>query len=201
MNLLPRGPSGDPFPAFSAPQRVRFEERARLLSRLDWPDCARELARVVEALTAELEELEDAPSLIVAEDLLDRIGRARRSLLKDRFSPLSATQAPLAGEWLCYWPGRSLSTGEAEIASRGFFDIRARPPIGLWIEAIGRRRGRSSAAHELSIICWVPPEAVRDARAGREACAAGSSSLAFVSEISDVLNEQMRALREDAGSD
>ena len=38
--------------------------------------------------------------------------------------------------------GRSLSTGEAEIASRGFFDVRDRPPIGLWVESISRRIAR-----------------------------------------------------------
>jgi len=189
-NLLSHKPIRDPFQAFDDHQRARFQERARSLWRTDWPGLAGELARAVESFVDDLEELESEPSLIAADDLLDRINRVRQPILSASPRRRAVTPGAPGGEWLCYWPGRSLSTGEAEIASRGFFDVRDRPPVGLWVEAIERRRDRSSAANELAIVCWIPPEAVQRARAGREACTAGS--LAYLAEVSDALSEQIR---------
>jgi len=194
-NLLSDKHPSEPFAPFDDDQRARFETRARFLLRLDWPACARELARAVDGFSVELEELESEPSLVAAHDLLDRIARARESALGVAFDSRGRTPGSqsLGGEWLCYWPGRSLSTGEAEIASRGFFDVLDRPPIGLWVEAIGRRRGVSLDAYELAIVCWVPPSAVRNALVGRDACARGS--LATLAEVSGALNEQALGIR------
>ncbi len=192
VNLLSGGPPREPFPAFDDNQRARFEERARFSFRLDWPSHARELARAVDFLSDELEELEAEPSLVAADELLDRIDRARRALLDTVVESSSGPANPFGGEWLCYWPGRSLSTGEAEIASHGFFDARDRPPVGLWVESIGRRRSRSRSDHELAIVCWIPSGAVQRAQAGREACA--ESSLAYLAEVSEALDEQARML-------
>lgn len=189
VNLLSSKLPSEPFPAFDDHRRARFEERARFLSRLDWPVCARVLSRAVEVFSVELDELESQPSLVAADDLLDRVDRARRSLFDTPGDLAGRSAEPLAGEWICYWPGRSLATGEAEIASRGFFDVRDRPPIGLWVEAISRRCRSSREAYELAIVCWVPPSAISSARAGREACTAGS--LAILAEVSDALNEQL----------
>jgi hypothetical protein len=195
VNLLSDKRPAEPFPPLDDDQRARIEQRVRVLSRLDWPDCARDLARAVAGVSAELEELENEPTPVVAQDLLACVARARHSLLDASSGPSAGTPGspPLGGEWLCYWPGRSLSTGEAEIASRGFFDVRDRPPLGLWVEALGRRRGRSLEAFELAILCWVPPSAVRSARAGRDACASGS--LTNLADISDLLNEQVLSIR------
>ena len=184
-NLLPRKHAREPFPGFDERQRARFEERARCLGGLDWPAAARSLARIAEAFPIELEELEAAPTLAAADDLLDRIDRARRPLLTPR------ARSPLVGDWLCYLPGRSLSTGEAEIASRGFFDVLDRPPPGLWLEAIGRHAPSAGSVDELAILCFVPEIAKASARAGREAC--GTGSLATVEQVSPALS---RALRE-----
>jgi hypothetical protein len=192
VNLLSRASSREPFPELDEQQRARFGARARSLSGLAWPDQAPELARFAGAFTVELEELETDPSLVVAHDLLDRIDRARRDLLGRR--PERVSSGDPGGEWLCFFPGRSLSTGEAEIASRGFFDVLDRPPVGLWVEAIARRRTDSAAAHELAIVCWVPPVAVAPARAGREACRSGA--LAFLEEASAGLARQVCAIVE-----
>jgi hypothetical protein len=189
-NLLSRKDSREPFPTFDEIQRARFEERARCISGLEWPGSARALARSVDGLSLELEELEAAPALAVAHALLDRIDRARRPLLPRAPAPAPASR--LRGDWLCYLPGRSLATGEAEIASRGFFDVADRPPPGLWVEAIGRRARGPRDAFELAILCWIPEAALDSARAGRRACRTGS--LATLGEVSAALEQQIQRI-------
>ena len=65
-------------------------------------------------------------------------------------------------------------TGEAEIESRGFFDVRDRPPVPLWIEAVSRSLPGRSGLHEVAVLVFVPEDCVAFARAGREACPNGS---------------------------
>lgn len=192
-NLLSRKRDREPFPEFDEHQRARFEERARCFSGLDWPGSARELARCTEAFSLELEELETAPSLAAAHDLLDRLDRARRLILRQ------PAQSALAGEWLCYLPGRSLATGEAQIASRGFFDELGRPPPGLWLEAIARRAPGTGVAQELAILCFIPEAAIASARAGQGACLTGS--LACVEDVSPALAQQLRGIDDVSGPD
>jgi hypothetical protein len=112
-----------------------------------------------------------------------------------------ARQAPsqIIGEWLCYLPGRSLATGEAEIASRGFFDDLDRPPPGLWIEAIARRASGADSAEELAILCWIPEPAIASARAGQRACVTGS--LASPDDVSPALSRQLRNFEAASGLD
>jgi hypothetical protein len=200
VNLLSSKSPDSPLSVFDDSQRARFEERARFLLRLPGGDATwRDLAGLVEASSLEFEELESDPSLAAAEELLVRIDLARRELVESIESAPPGASESDTGEWLCYWPGRSLSTGEAEIASRGFFDVRDRPPVGLWLDAIGRRRSTSVDAHEVVILCWVPPAAIERAWAGVKACSAGS--LSALSDISHPLSEQIQSLDLVSSSD
>jgi hypothetical protein len=169
--------------------RARFEARARRLVYKDWAQVARPLARAVSEHESLLEELEIEPSLVAAQDLLDRIDRVRRPILATAADRSSSTDA---GQWLCFWPGRSLATGEAEVASRGFFDLRDRPPLGLWLEVISRRGRASPGVFELAVVCFVPASEIARAHAGRDACTTGS--LAFLEEVSDAHVSQVETL-------
>ena len=192
-NLLSRKDPPEPFPLFDGASRARFQARARPLVNKDWARVARPLSRAVSEQESLLEELEIEPSLVAVQDLLDRIDRVRQPILATaphatapqaevRDAAGRSSTAP-AGEWLCFWPGRSLATGEAEIASRGFFDIRDRPPLGLWLEVMSRRGVAGPGIFELAVVCFVPTAEIDRAHAGRDACATGS--LAFLEEISD----------------
>ena len=188
-NLLSRKPPVEPFSAFDDQQRARFEERARLLFGLSGTERAREFDHLCEVFSAELEELDSVPSLEIAQDLLDRIDRRRRSVVEELESTVPNTGVR---EWICFWPGRSLATGEAEIASRGFFDVLDRPPLEFWLEAMGRRSRSRADTFELAILCWIPPAQVERARAGRRAVAA--EALAFLDEVSDAVSTQANAV-------
>jgi hypothetical protein len=82
-----------------------------------------------------------------------------------------------AGLWLCHRPGRSLESGEAEVASRGFFDVRDRPPLGLWVDAIARPWPSRPGRFEVAVLCWIPADAAGRARAGRLHCPTGALAL------------------------
>lgn len=190
VNLLPKA-SAPPFADFDRDQRARFEERARCVFALaaTATATARFATGLAETFETELEELESSPTLVVAQALLDQLHQARTALVA---TPAPAAQAdPRSGRWLCYSPGRSLSTGEAEIASRGYFDVLDRPPILHWVDAIDRPLSPGSAAREVAIITWVPEEAVERARAGRSACR--TQGLAFLDEVADGLSAQLAA--------
>lgn len=182
-NLLGGGRSAPPPLSPLDPLRLdRLATRAEGLTRLAWPECEAALARETAPLATDLEELEQAPAPALCDALMETIERMRRALA-------TARAAPLAGDWLCYWPGRSLATGEADVASRGFFDVWDRPPPGLWVEAATRRLpGRPDV--ELAVLCWVPEVALERARAG---CAASPTrSLAWLADVSDPLHAQVR---------
>lgn len=187
-NLLSRAQSSTPFPAFDPDQRARFEERARFVVRAPWSAVQRVHGELVPIHGSELEELDEAPSLASAQALLAQLDAARREALDD------ATEGAAGGvRWLLFRPGRSLSTGESEIASRGFYDVADRPPLSLWIEAVGRPRAEGSEETEVAILCAVP-EAVREAAdAGRDVCSSGA--LAWVEELSPPLAQQLARAR------
>jgi len=173
-NLLTR--KTIPFPRFTDEQRVRFEERARFL-------VGRTLRALVEALPgldtefeADLEELDAAPSLASAQAILSRLESLRCEAFTDAdpdadLEPIGEAQS---GDWIGYRPGRSEETGEAEIASRGYFDVRDRPPLATWVSVVARPRAEGSGDLDLAILCYVPSEARDRALAGREACPNGS---------------------------
>ncbi len=137
----------------------------------------------------------------------ERLAQSGGSSVWGGASPVDP-RAPLAGgDWLCHRPGRSLATGEAEIASRGYFDVEDRPPIGTWIALIvrsaggsaggsrGRSRGESagaSADDALAIAAWVAAEDVERARAGCRASPNGA--VALLSEQAPEIYAQLRAI-------
>jgi hypothetical protein len=128
---------------------------------------------------------------------VDRVDAVRRGSLEPTVDPSRPR-----GDWLLYRPGRSISSGEAEIASRGFFDIQDRPPLGLWLEAIARARAPRSREFEVAVLCYVPADVLERANAGCRLCPTGG--LAMLGNfkgsgqgragISDALNAQIRAL-------
>ena len=164
------------------------------------------LERNLDALEPQLEELESEASLVAALDLLNGIELARLEAItatKPRrdfgdartLSPLGTT----GGDLICYWPGRSLSTGEPNVASRGFFDDFDRPPISLWLEAIARPRESSREEFELAIIAWIPAVDVDRAGAGCRACTSGS--LALLIDVSKELSRQLRPVLDGRSSE
>ena len=200
-NLLPRTTSLKPFPRLDPEQCERFGDRLQtLIEALARPMGLRQLERRLSAFEVPLEDLEGGTSLLTAHDLLDGFDRARRAVLDSTDavseSADASTRSPgvdrnaSGGELLCYWPGRSLSTGESELASRGFFDVMDRPPLAYWLEAIARPTGASHEAFEVAILAWVPAPELERAHAGRRAC--GNGSLALLTEVSSDLVEQLK---------
>jgi hypothetical protein len=206
-NLLSRTADRKSFPSLDPEQHARFESRfARLVSLLSTADSVRVLERNLGALEPQLEELESEASLVAAFDLLDGIERTRfevTTATKTRRDSgdarTLAPPGPTGGDLICYWPGRSLSTGEPNVASRGFFDGFDRPPIGFWLEAIARPSESSREEFELAIIAWVPAVDVDRARAGCRACTSGS--LALLSDVSKELSQQLRSVLDGRSSE
>lgn len=177
-NLLPR--SQAPFPALTEEQRARVESRARFLLETPWAHLRSASADAAHALAAELDELEEAASPALAEALLAELD-ARREAFSGREDAVPASAiAGGALRVLLYRPGRSLRSGEAEAASRGFFDVADRPPVLLWLEVVARPRAEGSGEVEVGVLCGVPEEAVAVAEAGVRAC--GSGGLVWVDE-------------------
>ena len=193
-NLLSRGPK--PFPTFDQEQCVRFEERARFLVGRPVGDLIASISAIESDLEADLEELDASPSLAAAQSLASRIDDQRRRVLGTARDVTTREEtsafAPGEDNWIGYRPARSLETGEAEIASRGFFDARDRPPLGLWVDVVARARVEGSVAVDLAVICYVPSEMAERARAGREICSSGA--LTALSELSPELDEEVRRL-------
>jgi len=206
VNLLPRIESREAFPTLDPEQRARFESRLRrLASAVSSPDFLRRLERSLDGLEGPLDELESDASLVIALDLIEGIERARveASMESDDRGARAEGEAGSPsrlpnGEFICYWPGRSLATGESDVASRGFFDgldrpPLDRPPIGFWIEAIARPMDETRAKFEIAIIAWIPAEDVARATAGRRACTSGA--LAMLGEASESLAAQLDPIR------
>ena len=196
-NLLPKTAARPPCTVLEAERLVRLENRVRGLSRFlgggGAPGVLSASHQAFAGIAAELAELEESPSPDAAHALLHTIDGVRGALLAAAPVAESAPSGLLfEGDWLCYAPGRSLATGEAEIASQGFFDELDRPPIGLWLEALTRPAQRRMGAFELLILCWIPAAWGDRARAGQRAAASGS--LAFVDEVAPLLADQLRGL-------
>lgn len=188
-NLLSRKTRPLPFPRLDPAQFERFESRLRrMVEASQTPERLRALERRLSSFEEELEELDSDPSLATANDLLDQFDRARLAAV----APFPEAEDPRAmgGELICYYPGRSLSTGEAELASRGFFDLIDRPPLAYWVEAIARPSGSTRDAFEVAILIWVPGPELDRAEAGLQACRNGS--LESLREASKNLYDQVR---------
>jgi len=144
----------------------------------------------MEARFAEdLEDLDSDASTAAAEALLDRIARARAAEIDRRGASLNPSPG---GRFVLYRLAQSLETGEAEIASRGFFDVRDRPPLILWLEVVSRMFPLQSGAFDVAVLAFVPKDLVRRAEAGRRACVNGS--LSFLDEAPGGLANQLLSL-------
>lgn len=183
-NLIRRSEAPSPWPAMDPDQRARFEERARVVVASRWPALRRAQAQILPELAADLEDLEEAPSLPAAQAMLAQLDALRRGAVG---APGEARPADV--RWLLHRPARSLQTGEAEVASRGFFDVNDRPPPILWLEAIGRPRPGRPGQTDVAILCAIPSSALATAEAGRRACLNGA--LTFLDELSDPLSRQL----------
>jgi hypothetical protein len=193
VNLLSDKRQRRPFSRLDPEQFRRFQmrlERLFLASRK--PSLLGRLERECATFEASLEELESVTSLLTAADLLDAFDRVRADATSD-FDGRDV--GPIAGAFFCYWPGRSLSTGEAELASRGYFDVMDRPPLANWLESIARPMASNQQEFEVAILVWVPEADLDRAHLGRRAC--GTGSLALLPEASTRLAEQLQPLLRD----
>lgn len=200
VNLLgPRRPGGR-LTCLDADRHGPVEARLRTLAELVRHDRLRSLAgleaEAIEGLEVELEELAASPSRVAALALLEAIdGLRSEARARTSSDPIEGSRSttPLAGgDYVCHRPGRSLATGEAEIASRGYFDVQDRPPIASWIGVLASQPARAAEDDEGAIIAWVAAGDLVRARAGCEACESGA--LRLLADLAPEAHRQLRAL-------
>ncbi|MBY0399852.1 hypothetical protein K2X89_06120 [Myxococcota bacterium] len=196
VNLLGRRGGSTAAPGFDRAQADRIEARLRDLFTLAVGDRLPGIDPLASDLEAELEELDATSSPVAAEGLIAALDRLRQSACaqasRDALDPnpwVDSSSRALPGDFVCHRPGRSLGTGEAEIASRGFFDVWDRPPLVTWIGVL--QGTPESVADGLWIVAWVGVEALEAARAGCRACPNGA--LAHIDDVSASAAEQLRA--------
>ncbi|MEZ4334834.1 MAG: hypothetical protein R3F35_24010 [Myxococcota bacterium] len=197
VNLLGRRRDAPVVADLAPTLRADLRRRLRVVAALARSGRPDPIARSAADLAGELEELEASPSRIAAESLLEAIDRIRSETLARRAvepTPPSAEPTGMGdgeverasrpetddeggtGLFVCHRPGRSLATGEAEVASRGWFDVLDRPPLEGWV---GVLPGADATGQEADfwIVAWVRPRDAVRARAGCRACPNGAVSL------------------------
>jgi hypothetical protein len=183
--------------ALDRPRLRRLDERVRLAACLAqtsrtgaslWTKVASELSRELGHDDA-FEELDAELSSPTLDALLDRIAMLRARAFK---GAAPASEVPPVGRFLIHRFGCSLETGEAEVASRHFYDVRDRPPTALWLETLTRSRSEGSGDFEVGLLAFVPALDLERAEAGRRACSNGS--LAFADEFDGDLAAQLAAV-------
>ncbi len=174
----------------------RVEARLRTVAALAGRRGLEGLRAAEEALESELEELAQAPSRECALALLEAIEARRRAAgatAPEGGGPVGAPGALLArGDYVGHRPGRSLATGEAEIASRGYFDVEDRPPLASWIGLLVSAPRTPARDEALVVVAWVPESVLERARAGCRACPNGA--LVPLAEIAPEAHRLLRAL-------
>lgn len=177
VNLLGGARRAPRWAPLSAPALDRARRRLATIASFEASALAALSAEAAEGLAADLDELDERPDPASAEALLAQLDAMRARLGAPPTTIVVEDGAPVeapSGAWLVHRPGRSLRTGEAEIASRGFFDVADRPPLALWLEVLVGEAATPGAPLAVGILCRVPaPEAAR-ARAGCEACPSGA---------------------------
>lgn len=197
-NLLPRDRALEPFPPLDDPTLQTLRTRVEAIESLSWSSLRVMGAAAREGFEAELEELEEAPTLALAAALVAEMDGLRAEATGDRGASDAPSLAPATApvrvtDWLLLRPGRSLTTGEAEIASRGFFDALDRPALSLAV-AVVARPGISGT--EIGLLIAVPEVAATAAEAGRAACPSGA--LVSVEAVAPALATQLATLRQPA---
>ena len=199
VNLLgPRRPGGR-LTCLDADRHGPVEARLRALAELVRHDRLLSFAgleaEAIDGLEVELEELAASPSRVAALALLEAIDglrdQARERTSSDPIARSGSTTPLAGGDYVCHRPGRSLATGEAEIASRGYFDVQDRPPIASWIGVLASQPARASD-DDGAIIAWVAAGDLERARAGCAACESGA--LRLLSDLAPEAHLQLRAL-------
>ena len=197
VNLLERRAAGGGFARFDPLQCERIEVRLSLLAELARHDRLGPEALDSALLASEIEELDSAPTRVAALALLETIDALRREAVAALSVDLSGPSdlARRAGlledaDFVCHRPGRSLNTGEAEIASRGYFDAEDRPPLACWIGVLTSSATSAGDDADFVIVAWTSPGDRARARAGRQACPNGA--LALIAELSPPAAEQLR---------
>jgi hypothetical protein len=214
VNLLPQTPSpGRAGVRFEAAQARRIAARLGPLLALHRNHRLAALETALEALVPELEELASAPHRVAALALLEAIDALRvdaaRGLpgeahaLPDgaRSTPGSnaARSDPGSIAFVCHRPGRSLATGEAEIASRGYFDVEDRPPLACWLGLLPLPSSTREGEADFVIVAWVADEDRARAQAGCHAC--GSGALEGLDDFAPTAAAQLRACVAAVASD
>ena len=202
VNLIARSRRLSPFPELDRPSWAAIIARLESCVQCREQDTLSSFQTYAETISGELDELESAPSLASAASLIEMIHQFRQEWLgRDQSSENGSTalagsgvlEMGWAGEILCYFPARSLATGEAEVSSRGYFDVLDRPPLWSWIASVGRPADGAVEGFEVGILAWVASDDRALARAGCRASAA--PSLLSIEDASDAISRQWR----DAG--
>lgn len=149
---------------------------------------------ILNCLGDELEELDFEVSAPLLDAFLARIEAARTEVLGVQDPP--AIRKP-RGRLLVHRFDRTLETGESQISSRHFFDVRDRPPISLWLETLTRAVARDEGVFEVAVLAFVPESCRLRAEAGRAVCPNGS--LFFLDEVHGALSNQVYGLVDDIG--
>lgn len=198
VNLMERRATGGEFARFDPPQCERIAARLSLLALLARHDRLGPSVLDTTSLATEIEELESAPTRVAAYALLESIDALRRELAEglaiagsDPADSARRAAPPEVGDFVAHRPGRSLVTGEAEVASRGYFDAEDRPPLACWIGVLTSAVAGAADEADFMIVAWTAPGDRGRARAGCQACPNGA--LAMVAEISPPAAEQLRA--------
>ena len=92
--------------------------------------------------------LEDWPTASAFEAALDMVRRRRRELLRGRTS-----NGLPEGRLLICQVNESISSGESEHETSGFFDVHDRPPWDTWVWQLP-----SSSIDVVTLVSWVPIE-------------------------------------------
>jgi len=99
--------------------------------------------------------LEEEISLPALELILHELAERRASDLETSPAPLAD---PQPGRLLVCEINMSISSGESEARSQGFFDVDDRPPWDGWLVAFGRTRPSQPDEPIECLICWAPEE-------------------------------------------
>lgn len=175
-----------------AEPRGRVETRLAALAGLARHDRLDDSRRLDEALEGELEELAERPSRIAALALLATLDGLRLEASGTITAGARAGAVLARGDYLGHRPGRALATGEAEIASRGYFDVEDRPPIACWIGLLVPAIPAPKGEEDLVVVAWIPERALERARAGCRACPNGA--LLLLSESAPEAHRRLRAI-------
>jgi len=191
-NLLRDDSVESTFAALDEARVRQLTQRLLSVSRLWASGSKSDRSTGVDALRDELEDVELDVSAPLLDAFLDRIEATRTEALRgqDRLPG----QKP-RGRFLVYRFDRTLETGEAEIASRNFFDVRDRPPLSLWLETLTRATSRKKGSFEVAVVVFIPEAHRTRAVAGREACPNGS--LFFLDEVDGELSNQLGGIVDD----